>query len=152
MILGGIPLFVMSGVWEFHQWEYLDWNGWMALAYATIFGSAIAYGLFFYIASQSNLTSFTSLTFLTPVFALLFGNLLLSETLTLIQWGGVSLTLIGVYLINQREKLSQGLRSVQLTPDQFASCEEVGSKSPEGDRLEPSQLSGPNPEAQSSST
>ena len=75
----------------------------MALAYATVFGSAIAYGLFFYFASSGSLTSLSSLTFLTPVFALLFGNLILSEVLTPLQWVGVGLTLISIYLINQRD-------------------------------------------------
>ena len=106
MILGGLPLFALSGISETQQWVNIDFYGWMALAYATIFGSAIAYGLFFYFASSGNLTSLSSLTFLTPVFALLFGNLLLSETLTPLQWFGVSLTLVSIYLINQRETIA----------------------------------------------
>jgi drug/metabolite transporter (DMT)-like permease len=106
MILGGIPLFVLSGMTETQQWQHLNFENGMAMAYATIFGSAIAYGIFFYIASIRNLTSFSALTFLTPVFALLFGNLLLAETLTQLQWVGVGFTLVSIYLINQREKLS----------------------------------------------
>ncbi|MFB6276493.1 MAG: DMT family transporter [Halothece sp.] len=106
MLLGGIPLFVLSGMTETQQWQHLNLENGMAMAYATIFGSAIAYGIFFYIASIRNLTSFSALTFLTPVFALLFGNLLLAETLTQLQWLGVGFTLVSIYLINQREKLS----------------------------------------------
>jgi drug/metabolite transporter (DMT)-like permease len=79
----------------------------MSMAYATIFGSAIAYGLFFYFASSGNLTSLSALTFLTPVFALLFGNLILSEVLSSIQWTGVALTLVSIYLVNQRENLGR---------------------------------------------
>lgn len=108
MILGGLPLFAISASVESQQWVNIDISGWMALAYSTIFGSAIAYGLFFYFASSGNLTSLSSLTFLTPVFALLFGNLLLSEVLSPLQWIGVSLTLISIYLINQREVLASG--------------------------------------------
>ncbi|MBE9181258.1 DMT family transporter, partial [Oculatella sp. LEGE 06141] len=107
MILGGLPLFALSAGLESHQWTYLQWSDWTALAYSTIFGSAIAYGLFFYFASSGNLTSFSALTFLTPIFALLFGNLFLAEVLSLVQWVGVSLTLISIYLINQRDILSQ---------------------------------------------
>lgn len=107
MILGGIPLFVLSGIGESGQWVNLSLEDWTAMAYATIFGSAIAYGIFFYIASSSNLTSFSSLTFLTPVFALLFGNLLLSEQLSGLQWVGVSLTLGSIYLVNQREEIGR---------------------------------------------
>jgi len=109
MILGGLLLFALSGLCESGQWVYMDLGGWMALAYATVFGSAIAYGLFFYFASSGSLTSLSALTFLTPVFALLFGNLLLSEVLSQLQWMGVSLTLISIYLINQRDTIPSWL-------------------------------------------
>lgn len=116
MILGGLPLFAFSGIWESQQWVNIDISGWMALAYSTIFGSAIAYGLFFYFASSGNLTSLSSLTFLTPVFALLFGNLLLSEVLNPVQWIGVSLTLVSIYFINQREEISAKLQTLLQQP------------------------------------
>jgi drug/metabolite transporter (DMT)-like permease len=107
MILGGVPLFALSSQWETAPWVNLTASNWTALAYSTIFGSAIAYGLFFYFAASGSLTSLSSLTFLTPVFALLFGNLFLAEVLSPIQWFGVGLTLISIYLVNQREVLSQ---------------------------------------------
>ncbi len=110
MILGGLPLFALSYQLESAQWVNLTTSNWMALAYSTIFGSAIAYGLFFYFASSGSLTSLSSLTFLTPVFALLFGNLFLSEVLSPLQWFGVCLTLVSIYLINQRDVLSEKLR------------------------------------------
>ncbi|NES80827.1 MAG: DMT family transporter [Moorea sp. SIO2B7] len=112
MVLGGLPLFVFSGIWESEQWTNLNLEGWIALAYATIFGSAIAYGLFFCLASRGNLTSLSSLTFLTPVFAILFGNLLLSEVLSPLQCLGVSLTLGSIYLINQRETIGKQWQSI----------------------------------------
>lgn len=46
MILGGVPLFALSAGVESGQWVDISLSGWMAIAYATIFGSAIAYGLF----------------------------------------------------------------------------------------------------------
>ncbi|MHC5725918.1 MAG: EamA family transporter, partial [Nostoc sp.] len=106
MILGGLPLWGISSVVESQQWENLGTSDLVALSYATVFGSAIAYGLFFYFASSGSLTSLSSLTFLTPVFALLFGNLFLSEVLNPLQWIGVFLTLISIYLINQRDTLA----------------------------------------------
>jgi drug/metabolite transporter (DMT)-like permease len=106
MVLGGLPLLAASAWQESGQWIHLTPSNWVALSYATIFGSAIAYGLFFYFASSGSLTSLSSLTFLTPVFALLFGNLLLSEVLTPVQWSGVALTLVSIYLINQRDVLT----------------------------------------------
>lgn len=105
MIIGGLPLFGLSVSTETHQWQAVTVNGWMAIAYATVFGSALAYGIFFYLAAQGNLTSLSALTFLTPVFALIFGMLLLAESLSPIQWTGVGLTLSSIYLVNQRDRL-----------------------------------------------
>jgi drug/metabolite transporter (DMT)-like permease len=110
MVFGGVPLLLASLLWESQPWQNLTLEGWLGLGYATVFGSAIAYGVFFLLASQSNLTSLSSLTFLTPVFALTFSNLFLGEVLTLWQWIGVSLTLVSIYLINQREQLAQQLK------------------------------------------
>ncbi len=103
MILGGLPLFALSSKVELQQWSNIDLSGWLALGYSTVFGSAVAYGLFFYFASSGSLTSLSSLTFLTPVFALFFGNLFLGEFLSPLQWVGVGLTLVSIYLVNQRE-------------------------------------------------
>ncbi len=110
MVLGGIPLLVGSALWETQPWQQLTGSDWMALSYSTIFGSAIAYGLFFFFATTGNLTSFSSLTFLTPVFALLFGNLFLGESLNQMQWLGVGLTLVSICLINQRDQLLARLK------------------------------------------
>jgi drug/metabolite transporter (DMT)-like permease len=103
MIFGGIPLLALSVGLEPNSWQQLQSQDWAALAYATIFGSAIAYALFFDFAASGSLTSLSALTFLTPVFALLFGNLFLNETLDRLQWSGVLLTLVSIYAINQRD-------------------------------------------------
>ncbi len=109
MVLGGMPLFVLSTLGEVQPWQGLTGLDWGAIAYSTLFGSALAYGIFFFLAAQGNLTSLSALTFLTPVFALLFGNLFLGETLSSLQWVGVSFTLVSIYLINQRDALTQKL-------------------------------------------
>ena len=111
MLLGGIPLFVMSVFTESNQWSNLTSTGWSALAYATLFGTALTYGIFFYLASVGNLTSVSALIFLTPIFAMLFSYIFLAETLTSIQWVGAVLTLIGVILVIQREIITEKLAS-----------------------------------------
>jgi drug/metabolite transporter (DMT)-like permease len=112
MILGGVPLAIGSLYLETNQWAAITGDDWLAIAYSTVFGSAIAYGLFFYFAAKGNLTSLSSLTFLTPVFALLFGSLFLGETLDLLQWCGVSLTLVSILFINQRDYIWSQLTGV----------------------------------------
>ncbi|MGB3137948.1 MAG: DMT family transporter [Nodosilinea sp.] len=114
MVLGGLPLLGLSAVAEVQPWQQLTGFDWGAIAYSTLFGSALAYGIFFFLAAQGNLTSLSALTFLTPVFALLFGNLFLAETLTSLQWVGVSFTLVSIYLINQRDALTQKVRQWML--------------------------------------
>ena len=114
MVLGGLPLTAISisnsfsepEAIRFFPWQGLSFPGFLELTYATVFGSAIAYGVFFYIAAQGNLTSLSALTFLTPIFALLFSTILLSESLSTLQWSGVMLTLISIYLINQRTQIA----------------------------------------------
>ena len=106
MILGGLPLFGLSWLQESQQWNNITIEGWLAMIYAAVFGSAIAYGIFFYLASKGNLTSLSALTFLTPIFALLFSTIILSEVLSTLQSVGVCLTIISIYLINQRDKIA----------------------------------------------
>lgn len=125
MILGGIPLAVGSLLWETDRWTELTTNGWLAIGYATVFGSAISYGLFFYFAAQGNLTSLSSLTFLTPVFALLFGNLILGETLDSVQWFGVALTLVSILTILQRDYIWHKLTGVEIVATEPQSIGEL---------------------------
>ena len=117
MILGGFPLLLTSLFCESQPWQNLTLEGWLGLTYTTVFGSAIAYGVFFFLAAEGNLTSLSSLTFLTPVFALTFSNLFLGEVLTFWQWIGVALTLVSIYLINQREQISQKFKLKELLKD-----------------------------------
>ncbi len=119
MLLGGVPLLLAVALGPLlapggsvaavldalrPAWSALDWG---LMAYASLFGSALAYGLFFTFASRGDLTGFTALTFLTPVFALLCGFLLLEERLAPLQWLGAALALVSVLLINRRGQLWQ---------------------------------------------
>jgi drug/metabolite transporter (DMT)-like permease len=112
MILGGLPLMVLSILWESNQVTNLQSGEWAGLGYATVFGTAVTYGIFFYLAATGNVTSVSALIFLTPVFALLFSSLLLGEQLTQLQWIGVVFTLISVYLVNQREEIAKWVASM----------------------------------------
>ena len=75
------------------------------MGFASIFGSALAYGLFFWFANRRDLTSFSSLGFLTPVFALGTGGWLLGERLDWLQWVGVLMVLVSVVCVSQRKRL-----------------------------------------------
>ncbi len=115
MLIGGLPLLLGSALLSrpaaggpafWPAWSGLDWG---LMAYASLLGSALAYGLFFWFASRGDLTGFSALTFLTPVFALLCGLLLLEERLSGLQWLGAALALGSVLLINRRQWLWESL-------------------------------------------
>lgn len=109
MFLGGIPLLIYSLVSEPDVYENIFGDGGGALGiadganllYASVFGGALAYSLFFYFASSGNLTKLSSLTFLTPVFAVVGGYFALGETLDAQQLVGAAVTLGGIYLVNK---------------------------------------------------
>lgn len=128
MILGGIPLIVLSVIWESNQVSSLQLNDWIGLGYATIFGTAVTYGIFFYLAATGNITSVSALIFLTPVFALSFSSLLLGEQLSSMQWLGVVFTLISVYLVNQRQEIAKGLTAFKKESSDQAVLAEIGEK------------------------
>ncbi|KAG6546702.1 hypothetical protein Mapa_011891 [Marchantia paleacea] len=106
MVLGGIPLLILSVVQQDPALgghvQDLDANDWLALLYTSVAGSAISYGVFFYSATRGSLTKLSSLTFLTPMFAALFGFLFLNEVLTPVQFLGGFITLAGVLLVNYK--------------------------------------------------
>ena len=106
MFLGSFPLLgwhLLGGQYSaLPSWSITNWG---LMVYASVFGSALAYGLFFWFANREELTSFTSLAFLTPVFALGTGGLWLGERLVLMQWVGVVLVFLSVLLVSQRRRM-----------------------------------------------
>jgi len=106
MVFGSLPLilkyFIDTNFQSFPNWTFTDWG---LMTFASVFGSAIAYGLFFYFANSKEITGFSTLAFLTPVFALLSGGLWLDERLTILQWLGVAFVLVSVFFVSQRKSL-----------------------------------------------
>ncbi|KAK1695082.1 hypothetical protein QYE76_011779 [Lolium multiflorum] len=106
MVIGGIPLLVISALnhdpaLNGHIQE-LTSSDILALGYTSIFGSAISYGVYFYNATRGSLTTLSSLTFLTPMFASIFGFIYLGETFSTEQIGGALLTLVAIYMVNYK--------------------------------------------------
>ncbi|WVZ59459.1 hypothetical protein U9M48_009596 [Paspalum notatum var. saurae] len=106
MIIGGLPLLVISVLnhdpaLNGHIQD-LTWSDILALGYTSVFGSAVSYGVYFYNATRGSLTTLSSLTFLTPMFASIFGYLYLGETFSPVQIGGALLTLVAIYMVNYK--------------------------------------------------
>ncbi|KAF4356193.1 hypothetical protein F8388_019735 [Cannabis sativa] len=110
MVLGGLPLLVISilnhdNAVSGNLGEFTT-NDVLALLYTSIFGSAISYGVFFYSATKGSLTKLSSLTFLTPMFASVFGFLYFGETFSPLQLTGAVVTVIAIYMVNYKDKNS----------------------------------------------
>ncbi|XP_028752758.1 WAT1-related protein At3g02690, chloroplastic-like [Neltuma alba] len=106
MVIGGLPLLAISILnndpaisGSFKEFSSTDI---LALLYTSIFGSAVSYGVFFYSATKGSLTKLSSLTFLTPMFASIFGFLYLGETFSPLQLVGAVVTLAAIYMVNYR--------------------------------------------------
>ena len=106
MVLGSFPLIIKHCLQTNFQlmpnWSIFDWG---LMSFASVFGGALAYGLFFYFANNKEITGFSTLAFLTPIFALLSGGVYLHERLTIIQWIGVVFVLMSVFFVSQRKSL-----------------------------------------------
>ncbi|XP_039048998.1 WAT1-related protein At3g02690, chloroplastic isoform X2 [Hibiscus syriacus] len=111
MVIGGLPLLgisilscdpIFSG-----SFQELSVNDLLALFYTSIFGSAVSYGVFFYSATKGSLTKLSSLTFLTPMFASIFGFLYLGETFSPLQLVGAVVTVVAIYMVNFRDRSLQ---------------------------------------------
>ncbi|KAG9442025.1 hypothetical protein H6P81_017879 [Aristolochia fimbriata] len=106
MVIGGLPLLaiavlnhdpVVAG-----DINNLTSNDLLALLYTSLFGSAISYGVYFYNATRGSLTKLSSLTFLTPMFASIFGYFYLGETFSTMQLLGAVVTVVAIYMVNYR--------------------------------------------------
>ncbi|POO03353.1 EamA domain containing protein [Trema orientale] len=109
MVLGGLPLLIISilnhdNAVSGNLGEFTT-NDVLALLYTSIFGSAISYGVYFYSATKGSLTKLSSLTFLTPMFASIFGFLYFGETFSPLQLTGAVITVIAIYLVNYRNSV-----------------------------------------------
>ncbi len=119
MVFGSLPLIlwhVLTDSWPIvPDWSLIEWS---LMAYTSLLGSALAYGLFFWFANNKELTTFSTLAFLTPVFALLSGGYWLGERLVLFQWFGVLLVLLSVFLVSQRRRLWNPSYELNVNPDE----------------------------------
>jgi drug/metabolite transporter (DMT)-like permease len=70
-------------MWWFWPEQPLSATAWAAMAAVALLCTALAYILFFRIIAKAGPSKALTVTFLVPVFALLYGSLFLNETITL---------------------------------------------------------------------
>ena len=99
-------LLVMSLIFESGQVEaartanLVEWGG---IAYVALMSSLVAHAGFYWLLQRYEVSQITPLTLLAPLFTVVFGVILLGETLTWRIVLGAVVTLVGVAIISMRQ-------------------------------------------------
>ena len=93
--LSSIPFLVIS---EFNQPSYFSMESLVPILYLGLFPTALAFQLRYHITKTSGPVFLSYVAYLIPIFALIWGFLLLSEKINLSSIIGVLLILFGVYV------------------------------------------------------
>lgn len=101
MICGGAILDIIGTVKG--EWSHMtpSTDAWMALGYLVLFGSIIAYGAYMYVLKQLPATIVSTYAYVNTIVAVFLGWLWINETLNVMMWTAVALTILGVYLVNR---------------------------------------------------
>jgi drug/metabolite transporter (DMT)-like permease len=79
------------------NWQTVPWQGWTAILYMALFGSAVAYVLYYWLLRYLEASQLSAFTYLLPVLASILGILALGEQGSWRQVLGGALALGGVY-------------------------------------------------------
>ncbi len=75
---------------------------WIAVLWLGLFGTAFAYGVWFYLLRTVHASTLSAYSFLVPLLALALSVVFDGERLAAVQVGGVLLVLLGIYLVGRR--------------------------------------------------
>jgi drug/metabolite transporter (DMT)-like permease len=81
------------------NWIAIGWQSWAATAYMAVFGSAVAYLLYFWLLRYMPASRLSAFSYLLPVVGTILGIWLLGEKATWNQLLGGALVLAGIYWI-----------------------------------------------------
>jgi len=104
---GGLGGFVLSALFDTSHKIHHTTEGWLALTYLLLIGSALAFTLYMFILKHLNVTVSSLYTYINPIVAILMGCMVLGESFTWLEMGGISVTLLGVYLVNKGARIAR---------------------------------------------
>lgn len=79
------------------NWRAVPWQAWASICYMGLFGSAVAYSLYYWLLRYLEASQLSAFTYLLPVLASILGILTLGEKGSWTQVLGATLALGGVY-------------------------------------------------------
>ena len=102
-LIAGITLLIISFVFESNQ--KMVWNNFniFALAYLTIFGSLIAWYIYFWLFPHISMSQISYIAFFPPVLASILGWVFLDEKLSILAIIGGGFVIFGAVLVNLNE-------------------------------------------------
>ncbi|MFN0215854.1 MAG: DMT family transporter [Saprospiraceae bacterium] len=99
---GGLGGFVLSFFFDTTHTIQHSTQGWLALAYLALIGSALAFTLYMFALKHLSATVSSLYTYINPVVAILLGWALLGESLSPWEVVGMTLTIFGVWIVNSK--------------------------------------------------
>lgn len=103
LLIGGLALLLLSLLFESGERRF-GGISLAALIYLAVFGSAIGISINTHLLHAWHVAKMSSSLYLSPIIALVIGFVFLDEKLTLLTYVGSTMVLIGVYLINRRQR------------------------------------------------
>ncbi len=102
-LIAGITLLIISFIFESDQ--KMVWNNFniFALAYLTIFGSLIAWYIYFWLFPHISMSQISYIAFFPPVLASILGWIFLDEKLSILAIIGGGFVIFGAVLVNLNE-------------------------------------------------
>ena len=105
MFISGVLLNTISyASGRFVSYDNVPTNAWLSIAYLIIIGSVLAFGAYIYALKRLPATLVSIHSYINPIVAILLGDLLMHEKLTIYIITGTLITLVGVYLVNSSFK------------------------------------------------
>ena len=100
---GSVVLLLLGVLFESNQIQNVSFQAWAALGYLIVFGSCLAFVLYYWLLKHLSTVQLSTMAFLTPIVAVFSGWLLLSERLGAYTLAGAALALSGVFLLHRKE-------------------------------------------------
>ncbi len=103
LLIGGVPL--LAGALLFENPASVDWsaNFLFILIGLSLFGSSLAYWMWSDVLRTTELNRANAFSFLVPAFGLAMGALFFGERIGLLEFAGIGLTVVGIFVANRRK-------------------------------------------------
>jgi drug/metabolite transporter (DMT)-like permease len=111
------PLFLLTWlIFDGHLPHHISAHAGVAMLYLGVFGSALGFTLYFYLLSKLEANRVSLITLMTPVLALMFGQLLNSEVISRQVLIGSSLILLGLVMHMWGDRLLEQVVAIRVKP------------------------------------